>query len=103
MVRLLRERLDPYPVIPQASPVWLGALRYDAYMPDLRLAVEYQGKQHFESVDFFGGEKGFRATRERDRLKAKLSALNGVRLEYIRYDENLNERGNQIVTTYGNK
>jgi len=103
MVRLLRERLAPHPVVTQASPVWLGALRYDAYVPNLRLAVEYQGKQHFEPVDFFGGEKGFRMTRERDRLKARLSKANGVRIEYIRYDENLKERVNQISTGYDNK
>ena len=103
MVRLLRERLAPHPVVSQASPVWLGGLRYDAYVPNLRLAVEYQGKQHFEPVDFFGGERGFRTTRERDRLKARLSEINGVRIEYIRYDEDLEERVSQIIMGYDNK
>lgn len=100
MLHLLRECLAPFPVIPQASPKWLGGLRYDAYAPGLRLAIEYQGKQHFEAVEFFQGTDGLAATQERDHKKAVLSQLNGVRLEYIRYDDDLMQRVDQIAASY---
>jgi len=100
MLHLLQECLVPFPVIPQASPKWLGGLRYDAYAPGLRLAIEYQGKQHFEAVEFFQGTDGLAATQERDHKKAVLSQLNGVRLEYIRYDDDLMQRVDQIAASY---
>ena len=58
----------------------------DVYVPDLRLAIEYQGQQHFEPVDLFGGEEGFRATLARDARKRALLTANGVRLIEWRYD-----------------
>ena len=53
------------------------------------IAFEYQGKQHFEPVDFFGGEKHFQEQVERDKLKKKLSEENGVTLIYVNYDEDV--------------
>lgn len=99
MVHQLRMRLAPFPVFAQASPRWLGGLRYDAYVPGLHLAIEYQGKQHFEAAKFFGGEKGLAAAQERDSRKALLSRVNGVRLECIRYDEDLRHRVDQIAAS----
>ena len=74
-------------VVHQASPEWLGRQRLDIFVPDLRLAIEYQGRQHYEPVLFFGGEDGFRQTQERDRLKTKLCSENGVTVVFFRYDE----------------
>ena len=74
-------------VIHQASPEWLGRQRLDVFIPELRLAIEYQGCQHYEPVPYFGGEDGFRQTQERDRLKAKLCSENGIMLVFFRYDE----------------
>lgn len=31
--------------------------------------IEYDGKQHFEPIDFFGGEKEFQVIQKRDRIK----------------------------------
>lgn len=47
-------------------------LRYDfAIFQDKKLLglVEYDGKQHFEPVEFFGGEDGFKKTVARDEIK----------------------------------
>jgi len=74
-------------VVHQASPEWLGRQRLDVFIPDLRLAIEYQGRQHYEPVPFFGGGDGFQQTQERDRLKASLCSENGVTLVFFRYDE----------------
>jgi hypothetical protein len=55
----------------------------------LGLGIEYQGRQHYDPVPFFGGEEGLQKTRERDELKAGLCSENGVALVIFRYDETL--------------
>ena len=44
-------------------------LRIDFYLPDHNLAIEFDGMQHFEPVDFFGGEEGFQRRRLLDLTK----------------------------------
>ena len=47
--------------------------------------IEYDGEQHFRSVDFFGGEAGFKARQENDKIKdlyAKQHDLPLVRIPY---------------------
>lgn len=82
-------------VIYQHRPFFLksdigGQMSYDIFISGLNIAIEYQGKQHFEPVDFFGGEDSFKKTRKRDELKKKLSELNGIRLVFINYWETIN-------------
>ena len=60
-------------------------MSYDIFISGIDVAIEYQGKQHFEPVDFFGGEESFFELTQRDREKAKLSEENGVKLVYINY------------------
>lgn len=54
--------------------------RYDFYLPDLNLLIEYDGEQHYRPVEFFGGEEYFRKTRERDQDKNFLAKTLGFRL-----------------------
>ena len=82
-----------YQVIYQYKPYFLktekGNMSYDIYICGLKIAIEYQGKQHFEPVDYFGGEENFLKQKERDELKAKRSAEHGVKLIYVNYWEDL--------------
>lgn len=77
----------------QYRPLFLntgrGQLSYDVYIEKLRIAIEYQGKQHFEPIEIFGGEEGFKRQTQRDLLKAQLSRDNGVKLIYINYWEDI--------------
>lgn len=76
----------------EASPTWLNKQRFDVYIPELNLAVEYQGKQHYVAVGLFGGEEGLKKTQLRDKEKLKLSKANGVVIIYFSYKENLTEK-----------
>lgn len=81
-------------VIYQHRPFYLrnpqgGQMSYDVYISELKVAIEYQGKQHFESVDFFGGVEGYEKTVERDKIKQVISKENGVKLVYINYWEEI--------------
>jgi len=67
-------------VVTQGSPPWLGRQRFDVYLPKRKIAIEYQGIQHFEPVDFFGGEEGFKNTQERDAQKRRKCKENGCAL-----------------------
>lgn len=56
-------------VIGQGSPEWLDGQRFDIWLPQIKLAIEYNGAQHYQPVDFFGGEAGYLRTKERDEQK----------------------------------
>lgn len=77
----------------QFRPEWLrtnsGQLSYDIYISKLRVAIEYQGKQHFEPVEYFGGKESFEKQVERDNIKRELSKKNNVKLIYINYWEDI--------------
>ena len=49
--------------------------------------IEYDGEQHFESVDFFGGEEKLKLQRERDERRNKWCEENNIRLIRIQYTE----------------
>lgn len=73
-----------------ATPEWLKPLHFDIFVPSKKLAFEYQGKQHFEPIDFFGGEGAFEYTQERDQRKRLKCRSEGVALIEWRYDEPIN-------------
>jgi hypothetical protein len=54
----------------------------DFYLPDYNVAIECQGRQHFEIVDWFGGEKGYNLIIKRDKLKRELCEKHGIKILY---------------------
>ena len=73
----------------EASPRWLGRQRLDIYLPELALAIEHQGEQHYRPIRAFGGEQAFAMIKERDERKRMLCHENGVTLVYVRFDDSL--------------
>jgi hypothetical protein len=69
----------------QWRPWFLGRQSIDIYIPEMNLAVEYQGKQHYEPIALFGGEEGFGNVQARDERKRLMLSANGVRLLEWRY------------------
>ena len=69
---------------------WLNMQSLDIYIPSLKIGIEYQGKQHFEPVSFFGGEEGLEKNKERDLRKKNVCQNNGVTLIYWNYYEPIN-------------
>lgn len=92
LLKMIQNIFPNEKIIYQARPLWLGLQRLDIFIPGLKLAIEYQGRQHYEPVQFFGGENGFSLTQSRDKRKADLCAKNGVTLIYFRYDEEINRK-----------
>ena len=73
----------------------------DFYLPDYNAAVEVQGEQHYEPIDFFGGEETFIQQQKRDKKKFKLCEKHGIKMFYVRNRNkfNLNEVINYINET----
>lgn len=80
-----------YTVERHARPSVLQGLTLDIYVPELRIAMEYQGSQHFEPAYHLGGEKQFRMTLRRDRRKVKLCLENGISLVLFDVSDKLTE------------
>lgn len=59
--------------------------RYDFYLPDYNLFIEFHGVQHFKSIDFFGGTEGLKETKRRDSMKLSLSNLANIPIIYLDY------------------
>ena len=65
----------------------LKQLRFDFYLPDYNICIEYDGIQHFKPVDFFGGVKSFKILKDNDRLKDIYCKNNNIRLIRINYKQ----------------
>ena len=62
-------------------------LRFDfaVFFEDEIKLIEYDGKQHFEPVDYWGGEKYFNLLQENDKIKDKYCKENNIDLLRIPY------------------
>lgn len=75
----------------QYRDIWLGQQSLDIYIPSLRIGIEYQGKQHYEPVEFFGGQEKFENQKKRDENKKKLCKENRVDLIEWLYNEKITQ------------
>jgi hypothetical protein len=80
----IKRAFPDHEVLHHARPDWIGRQHLDIYIPEVRVALEYQGPQHDRPVDFFGGEEQLRQTKKRDSAKLKKCIEAGVILIYVR-------------------
>jgi len=83
---VIRDIFPDQRVLREASPEWLGRMRLDIYVPELNLAIEHQGEQHYRPVAAFGGKKALTGVFERDALKRRLCLQHGITVVDVRYD-----------------
>jgi len=93
LYNIIRDHYEPlgYTVIHHAHPPFLGRQELDVYIPSLKLGIEYQGRQHYDPVEFFGGEEGLRYRQELDAKKRMLCKENNILLIEFKYDETIEE------------
>ena len=77
---------------------YLGRKRFDFFIPSLNIAIEYDGEQHYKSIDAWGGEEYLESIRQSDALKNDFCDYMGIDLLRIPYWEfdNIHE----IVTNF---
>lgn len=74
-----------------------GKLKLDFYLPDYNLAIECQGEQHFYPIEYYHGKEKFDVIKERDEVKRKLCIANNVRIEYINYFDDIENKLDEIL------
>lgn len=60
-------------------------LSFDFYLPDYNTLIEYQGRQHYEPVEYFGGEEQLQKQKDNDKAKAIFCENNNYNLVAIPY------------------
>lgn len=72
------------------NPNTNAKMRLDGYFPNLKIAIEYDGIQHFEYIEKFDKTyDNFLKRQQRDKLKNELCKNNNIKLIRIKYDEPL--------------
>lgn len=62
-------------------------LPFDFYLPKNNKCIEFDGKQHFEPIDHFGGEESFETLQRHDRMKRNYCRTQRIPLLRINYKD----------------
>lgn len=66
-------------------------LPFDFYLPHYNVCIEYNGIQHYEPIDYFGGQKNFESQILRDKIKREYCKKNNILLFEVPYYSDLDE------------
>lgn len=64
----------------QYTAEWLDHQVVDIFIPSINCAIEYQGEQHYQAVDYFGGAEKLTEQEQMDEIKRAKCIENGVSL-----------------------
>ncbi len=78
-------------------------LSYDFYIPDQAILIEYQGQQHYEPVDHFGGDITFEKQQEHDKMKANYAKTHHYNLITVPYTEDTFSKIKKCLLQHGLK
>ena len=67
---------------------------FDFYLPDLKICIEYDGTQHYQINEFFGGKKSFEISKIKDEIKNQYCIENNIGLIRIKFNENIIDKLN---------
>lgn len=72
-------------------------LLFDFYLPEYNICVEFNGRQHYESISHFGGEQQLLKQQKNDKIKMEYCNKNNIPLIIIKYDDkNLEDKLRQF-------
>lgn len=74
-------------------------LPFDFYLPEYNLCIEYDGIQHFEPVEYFGGIDALERCQHNDAIKNNYCLLHNIRLLRIRYDKDIKTELNNFFNS----
>lgn len=68
-----------------------GLFRFDFYLPEQKILIEYDGEAHFNNIKaFYKNNTDFIAAKERDREKNSYALARGIKLYRIPYWDFIN-------------
>ena len=62
-------------------------LKFDFYIPEKNICIEFDGEQHFKPIRYFGGNKSFELQKIKDQIKNEYCNKNKIKLIRFRFDE----------------
>ncbi len=65
--------------------VFKSKLKFDFYIPSYNVCIEYDSKQHFSTINYWGGKKGLDLRKKRDAIKTNFCLENNINLLRISY------------------
>lgn len=69
--------------------LFVNKLQFDFFIPSKNICIEYDGKQHFEPIEYFGGLKSYNNQVKKDNIKnefCKNRNIKLIRIPYYKYD-----------------
>ena len=78
-------------------------LHYDFCIPSQKILIEYQGRQHYEPVDYFGGEASFKKQQKHDQMKREYAKNHGYKLIEVPYYINTKDSIKEYLISKGLK
>lgn len=76
-----------------------GRLHFDFWLPDFKIAIEYDGLQHYKPIEYFGGKNAFERQHKHDLMKDKYCEDRGISLIRIPYTYTTKEQVKHILST----
>ena len=76
-------------------------LSYDFYIPSQSILIEYQGQQHYEPIDYFGGKHQFKLQQKHDKLKADYAKDHNYTLITVPYTEDTFSKIKKYLLQHG--
>lgn len=77
-------------------------LRFDFYLPAFNTCIEFDGKQHFIPIDYFGGNKNYERTKANDKIKNEFCMQKSIQLCRLNYMMSKEEIEEQILSIIQN-
>lgn len=71
-------------------------LMFDFFIPSKNLCIEYDGKQHFTEVEYWGGKEGLEKRQLNDQIKTKFCKQKQINLLRLSYKDNIEEELNKF-------
>lgn len=68
----------------------INKMPFDFYIPSLNICIEFNGKQHYEPIEYFGGKEAFKLRKKKDKIKYDYCTENNIGLIIIPYWEESN-------------
>lgn len=85
----IKRAFPNFTIVQHGKPKWLGMQHFDIYFSELNIAIEYQGIQHFEEIEIFGGKEGLTKAQLNDQIKRDKCIKNGCILLEVMPDTEL--------------
>lgn len=60
-------------------------LKFDFYLPERNICIEFNGEQHYKPIDYYGGQEKFKKQKKIDSMKREYCKKNNIKLIEIPY------------------